>query len=300
MPYRNTALCWKCFRRDVVERVKLEIVRWKLFDKNHRLLAAVSGGKDSFTLLSVLAEVHDPSKIVAVTVVEGIEGGYHVEEARRLSRYAREFGIDYIVVSFKEFYGVTLAELVAESRRKGLGVKPCTFCGVLRRRILNRLAKQVGVDRVVTAHNLDDEAQTVIMNIVRGDIVGLARQHPIASLEAGREFVPRVKPLRKIYEWETTVYAFKSGYPIPQTECPYLKLDPTLRLSIRLKLYEIEWAKPGTLLRLLETFDLLVEPLARKYALKHLPLCERCGEPTSPGRRICKACELLEKAGIAT
>lgn len=248
--------------------------------------------------MSVLAEIHDPSKIVAVTVIEGIEGGYHVEEARRLNRYARRYGVDHIIVSFKEYYGVTLAELVAKSRRKGLGIRPCTFCGVLRRRILNMLAKQARMDRVVTSHNLDDEVQTAIMNISRGDIVGLARQHPIANLEAGKEFIPRVKPLRKIYEWETTVYALKSGYPIPETECPYLKLDPTLRLSIRLKLYEIEWANPGTLLKLLETLDLIVEPLARKYALKHLPLCKRCGEPTSPGRKICKACELLEKAGI--
>ncbi len=298
-PHTGLRLCWRCFRRQVVERVRNEVKRWGLFEPGHRLLLAVSGGKDSFTLLDVLSQIHDTGRMVALTIIEGIPGGYHVEEARAISRYARSYGVDHVVVSFRDYFGATLAEMVREASRRGVGEKPCTFCGVLRRRIMEEQARLLGADRVVTAHNLDDEAQTALMNLLRGDYVGLVRMHPVAAL-ATRDFVPRVKPLRKVYEWETAAYAFRSGYPIQSVECPYLYEAPTLRLRARLAMYRLEGSRPGSLLRMMEALDVLLEPAARSLARSpvELPRCARCGAPTSPTRRLCKACELLEKVGL--
>ncbi len=298
-PHTGLKLCWKCFRNQIVERVRIEVKRWKLFEPRHRLLLAVSGGKDSFTLIDTLTEIHDASRMVALTIIEGIPGGYHIEEMRTISRYARMYGIDHIVVSFKEFYGATLEEIVLRARTKKLPEKPCTFCGIFRRRIMEEYAKSLGMDRVVTAHNLDDEAQTAIMNLLRGDYVGLVRMHPLAALST-REFVPRVKPLRKIYEWETTTYAFKSGYPLQSMECPYLYESPTLRLRVRLAMYRLEHIRPGSLLKLLEALDIALADAAREMANKpvRLPRCRICGAPTAPGREICKVCELMKKVDL--
>ena len=298
-PHTGLRLCWKCFREQIVSRVRLEVRRWRLFEPRHRLLLAVSGGKDSFTLIDTLSQFHDTSRMVALTIIEGIPGGYHVEEARNISRYARTYGVDHIVVSFRDFYGADLAEVVKRAQERGLPEKPCTFCGVFRRRIMEEYARALGADRVVTAHNLDDEAQTAIMNILRGDYIGLVRLHPLAAL-ATREFVPRVKPLRKIYEWETTTYAFRSGYPLQSMECPYLYAVPTLRLRVRLAAYRVEHERPGALLRLLEALDVLLEPAAKAMAERPVKLsrCRLCGAPTAPGRSVCKVCELLQKVGL--
>jgi uncharacterized protein (TIGR00269 family) len=238
--------------------------------------------------------------MVALTILEGIPGGYHVAEMNAISRYARSYGVDHVVVKLRDVVGADLAEIVSRARRLNVSEKPCTFCGILRRRVMEDYARLLGAERVVTAHNLDDEAQTALMNMLRGDYVGLVRMHPIAAL-ATREFVPRVKPLRKIYEWETTVYAFRSGYPIHSMECPYLYEAPTLRLRARLAMYKVEAEKPGSLLRMLEALDVLLEPAARELARKplQLPRCSKCGAPTSPSRRVCKVCELLESVGLA-
>ncbi len=278
--------------------METEIKRWRLFDKNHTLLLALSGGKDSFTLLDIISELHPVERLVALTIVEGIPGGYHEEELENIRVELRKRGIDHIVVSFKEFFGVSLEEAVERSIKLGLGIRACTFCGVFRRRIMEEVAERIGADRVVTAHNLDDEAQTAIMNILRGDIVGLLKLHPLSALSS-KEFVPRVKPLRKIYEWESAVYADKKGYSLQTIDCPYLSKMPTLRLSIRMQLYHLEASFPGSLLKLLESLDTLLIDLVAREAKAQVPLarCERCGALTSPGRKICKVCELLEKIG---
>ncbi len=278
--------------------METEIKRWRLFDKNHTLLLALSGGKDSFTLLDIISELHPVERLVALTIVEGIPGGYHEEELENIRVELRKRGIDHIVVSFKEFFGVSLEEAVERSIKLGLGIRACTFCGVFRRRIMEEVAERIGADRVVTAHNLDDEAQTAIMNILRGDIVGLLKLHPLSALSS-KEFIPRVKPLRKIYEWESAVYADKKGYSLQTIDCPYLSKMPTLRLSIRMQLYHLEASFPGSLLKLLESLDTLLMDLVVREAKAQVPLarCERCGAPTSPGRKICKVCELLEKIG---
>ncbi len=294
LPYRGVALCANCFFEDVKHRVLEEIKRHRLFEPNHKLLLALSGGKDSFVLLDVMAQIHDPSKLVGLSIIEGIRGYNKPEDMERMRRYARERGVDVIITSFKDYIGYTLDELVELAVKSNVEVSPCTFCGILRRRIMNHWARMLGADRVLTAHNLDDEVQTMLLNILRGDAMRLLRTHPLAPSFSG-EFVRRVKPLRLVHEWECALYAALKGFEFQETECRYIHEQPTLRARVREHLYGIEYRYPGTMLRILESVDKLVEErLSRGLRLPELPLCEKCGEPTSYTRRLCKLCELLE------
>jgi len=290
-------LCKDCFIRDVEERALYEIRRWRMFTEKDRLLLGLSGGKDSWVLLDILARHHPANRLIAVTIIEGIPGYNREGDAARIRAKAREYGIDVIVTSIREYTGRSLREIVDAARARRLPVSPCTYCGISRRRILNYYARMVGADKQVTAHNLDDEAQTALVNLLRGDWTGLLRQHPLAP-PISRLIVPRVKPLRKVYEWETATYAYIKGFPMQETECPYIRFSPTLRARIRDALYQLEAREPGTLLRALETLDAILEPEAARLRAEELPTCVRCGEPTSHGRRLCKLCEILEKAGI--
>ena len=296
-PHTGRRLCRECFLEDVEERVVGEIRRWRMIEPGDTLLLAISGGKDSFVLLDVLPRIHKPSRLVAVSIVEGIPGYNRHEDIEKMRTYARERGVDVIVTSIREYTGLYLSEIVSMAWRRRLRVSPCTYCGILRRRLINYYARVYGATKTVTAHNLDDEAQTAIINILRGDVVGLLRQHPLAP-PASKRLIPRIKPLRKIYEWETATYAFLKGFRFQETECMYIRYAPTLRARVREALYTMEQESPGSLLRLLETLDALLEEPARRLSVEELPPCRLCGEPTSPGRDRCKLCELLDAVGV--
>jgi len=72
--------------------------------------------------------------------------------------------------------------------------------------LLNIAAKKLGATKVVTGHNLDDEAQTFMINLLRGDIERIYRG--FGPIEAKEGFIPRIKPLRYIYEEEIMIYAY--------------------------------------------------------------------------------------------
>lgn len=295
--HTGRSLCRECFIADVKERVKREIERWKMIQPGDRILLGLSGGKDSYVMLDILAEIHDPSKLVGVSIVEGIPGYNREEDIEKIKKHARGLGVDVVVTSIREYTGHSLYEIVHRAKSRGSKQSPCTFCGISRRRILNMYARMYGATKTATAHNLDDEAQTAVVNMLRGDIVGLLRQHPL-SPPVSSQIVPRIKPLRKIYEWETAVYAVQKGYPLQETECMFINTFPTLRARVREELYRLESEQPGTLLRIIENLDWLLEDQARRLEREELPRCAKCGEPTSYGRRVCKLCEILEEAGV--
>ncbi len=238
------------------------------------LLVAVSGGKDSKVLLDLLSHLN--IRIVAVTIIEGIKE-YRRREAEEMKRFSKERGIDHLVFTLKEVVGLSVDEWY--QRRKD--VTPCTFCGVARRRALDLLSKQLGLEKVATGHTLDDEIHTIVVNLLRGDWFS------ILKLREGR-----VKPLRKIYERNVASYAFFKKFGFQAEECPYILLKPSLRAKIRQKLYYLEAERPGTFLSLSEWLDGL-ERLERPSGK-----CRICGFPTSPNRDICKLCELLLSVGF--
>lgn len=64
------------------------------------------------------------------------------------------------ILSYDELYGWTMDAIVAQIGKKN----NCTFCGVFRRQALDRGAAILNVDHIVTGHNADDIAETVLMN----------------------------------------------------------------------------------------------------------------------------------------
>lgn len=290
-------LCKECFIEDIRKRIETEARKQNL-DKANKILLAVSGGKDSLVLADALSSFINPSKLIAFNINEGIRGYNRDDQIRKLYEYLKDLGIELIATSFKHEVGFTLDEMVRAATEKGLKVSACTFCGGFRRKLINEAGIKNRVDYVATGHNLDDEVQTIIINLIRGDLLRLIRFGD-KPLRISSGFVTRVKPLRKIYEWETTMYAYLKGFEFQENECPYISQRPTLRAKVRELLYDLEQKSPGTLLRIIEHFDSISEKLRASYTLsKELPRCIICGEPTTYERKICKNCELLIRSGL--
>jgi len=283
---------------DIIKRVENEIKKYRLINQNEKVLLAISGGKDSYTLLDVMSKIHDPSKLVALTLIEGIEGYNRDDVLDSIRIKTRSLGIDHIVLTLKEVVGASVDDFVRGIKYRGINISPCTYCGIARRRAINIKARELGVDKVATAHVLDDEAQTYVMNLLRGDMTRLVQAHPRGP-QLSKLFVRKVKPLRKVYERETAIYAYLHGYKFQERECPYIIHRPTLRARIRDFLYRLELERPGSLLKLVEALDETLDNYVLNYhKLPELPRCRICGEPTSYDRDLCKFCELLISAGL--
>jgi uncharacterized protein (TIGR00269 family) len=293
--YSGERLCKKCFAESIEAKVRASIAKYRMFNFDDRIAVAVSGGKDSISLLHVLAKMerfHPKASLVAVTVDEGIKG-YRDEALAIAAANCKKLRIDHHVVSFKELYGFTLDEIVARAQRKGgRELTSCAYCGVLRRRALNVAARDVGADKIATAHTLDDEVQTILLNIFRGDVLRLAKEKPVTD-EVHPRFVQKVKPFCEIPEKESALYAYVKKIKFQDTPCPYA--SEALRNDIRAMLNRMEEKHAGTKFTVFKSIERIrsaLDEIAKKADFKE---CVECGEPASSD--LCKACEMLRQIG---
>lgn len=290
--YSGEYLCRRCFIDSVRRKVRMAISTYKMFEPDDRIGVALSGGKDSLVLLYILNEIEErfpKSEVMAISIDEGIKD--YRDEALRIARDAcRNLGITHNVLSFKELYGYTLDEIVQRLRRSGDGLTPCAYCGVLRRKALNLAAREMAVDKLALAHNLDDEVQTVILNLIHGAVLRLIRVAPSVKVRHPK-FVQRVKPLCLVPEKETTLWAYLNRIEFQSIPCPYA--GEALRNDVRQTLNRWEVKHPGIKYTVFHSSQRLVNLLEASLETVELKECEMCGEPTSG--KVCKACKLLQR-----
>ncbi|RJS76299.1 TIGR00269 family protein [Candidatus Bathyarchaeota archaeon] len=288
--YSGEYLCRKCFAESIENKVRVTIGKHKMFETNDRIAVAVSGGKDSVSLLHILSKIEKEfpkSSLCAITVDEGIKG-YRDEAIRIAAQNCAQLGIEQTTVSFKELYGFTMDEIARKTREDKL--TPCAYCGVLRRRALNIAARKVGADKIATAHTLDDEIQTFLLNIIHGDPLRIARSGPVYKLKH-HELVPRTKPFCEVLERESTLYAFVKGISFQEMPCPYA--GEALRNDVRNTLNRLEEKHPGIKYTIYGSMNKIRQAMEKSVQKTPLERCEECGEPTAG--KICQVCLMLRK-----
>ncbi|MEM0381228.1 MAG: TIGR00269 family protein [Nitrososphaerota archaeon] len=279
--YSGVSFCAECFKESIEKRVRRTISRYSLLREDDRILVAVSGGKDSLSLLKILARIERDfprASLVAVSIDEGIPG-YRDEALRLAAELCRRLGVEHRVYSFKELFGAGLTDARESGVLKRLGLGPCTLCGVWRRKSISLAARELKATVVATAHTLDDIVQTYLMDMLRGEFP----KAPIGLRREGDGIIPRVSPLRLIPEEEVVLYAYLSRIPFQETPCP--NAQDSQRDLVRSFLAHFDARYPGSLFAALKAIESRIE--AREGALTH---CKVCGEPTS--RSLCRSCEL--------
>lgn len=270
--YEGNYYCKNCLISQVEKRFKK--TSDGLIEKGDRIAVGLSGGKDSSVLLQLMHKhFSNIAEIIAVTINEGI-ANYRDRSIVEAESFATRLGIEHKVFSFQDSFDVNVDELKTENY--------CTFCGVFRRQLLNKAAEEVNADKIAIGHNLDDEVQSILMNVIRGDFVGLQRLGS-TGLDG---FVPRIKPLRDIPEKEVKLYAILTDVPFHDGECPHSFNN--VRRDVQKMINDLEEKYPGTKMQILSFYSKMKVPKPSK----ELVTCT-CGAPSSSGK--CKACELLEK-----
>lgn len=292
------ALCDRHFDEYFMKKLRRTIRKYRLFGRRERIAVAVSGGKDSLALLHALHRLRRSApqwEVVALHVDEGIRG-YREYTRRRLEKVASELGVELHVVEFREELGYTLDEIVRLGAERGLKYKPCTYCGVFRRYLLNRAARRIKATVVATGHNLDDIVQTFLLNVLGNDWVKVSRLGPVSGPARHPLFVRKVKPFYEHLEKETTLYAVLHGLYTGFEECPYARLSP--RWQVRRMINQLEEMYPGTKHSLLNSLLSALEILEKAGVARgeDLYTCALCGEPSA--HPVCRACLLRLELGI--
>ena len=282
--YSGAHLCKEHFCEFVEKRAKHELRRQLDLKGGERIAVAVSGGKDSTVALELVSKILGARRTIdisAITVDEGIKG-YRPSSIPIVRENCRRLGVEHIVVTFEELFSTTMDGIAKRDR----DLATCSYCGVLRRAAMNRAARDWGASHLATGLNLDDTAQSIVMNFMRGDVERLARLGPHRRVQS--RLIPRIQPLRTVPESESTLYALVRRLRFHDLECPYA--PEATRNDFREVIARLEDKYPGTRHAVLRSYDQILPALENTFEPGKLRTCE-CGEPTVSIR--CKACELL-------
>lgn len=284
-------LCKECFIESIEKKVIKTVKKEKLLDKGDKVLVALSGGKDSVTTLEILDSFRRRNiiDICAVTVDEGI-ANYRQDGVDIAKKHAERLGIEHKIVSLKEEYGISLDEIMQRPNHKG----SCTYCGVFRRTIINKAAREMGATKIATGHNLDDEVQAILMNYLEGNTDNLTKLGAKTESKAD-EFTIKIKPLREIPEREIGLYVVAKELEVHFDSCPYAM--QSFRGEVSEVINQLNEKHPTIKYSTLRGYE-KVKSILKKEIHKDYDhgRCKRCGEPSA--NDLCKACSFLEELGV--
>src|SRR5688572_27113704 len=276
MRQHKLALCKDHYLEWVPEQTERFIKKYEMFRRDEKILVAVSGGKDSLALWDILHRLGYQADGLYLGL--GIDGGidYSHESQRLTGAFARERGLKLHIVDIEEEYGQPIPVL-SEISHRGHG-KPCAVCGLTKRHVMNRTARDLGYDVLATGHNLDDEASVLFGNTLTWSGDYLLRQGPVLPETPG--LARKVKPLCRFYEREMAAYALARGIPYIYEECPFAEGSSSIYYKEILN--QLETTRPGAKLTFYLSFlearknGLFAEP----ESPVHLQPCTNCGQPT--------------------
>ncbi|EPY19955.1 cytoplasmic tRNA 2-thiolation protein 1 [Strigomonas culicis] len=287
-PKNGHILCQECFFSIFETEVHETIVKEELFQPNDVVALGASGGKDSTVLIHLMTTLNERYQyglqLILVSIDEGIVG-YRDDSLETVKRNSSFYKLPLHILSYKELYGWTMDEIVNVSGLRN----SCTFCGVFRRQALEKGSLLTGASKIVTGHNADDMAETILMNFFRADAPRLARS--TCAISGGKDgTIARVKPLKYAYEKEIVLYAHFKKLDYFTTECTYSK--DAFRGTARALLKEMEAVRPRCIADIVATGEsLCVREVDASPGQAPRP-CSRCGFVTS--QRLCRACVLLQ------
>jgi uncharacterized protein (TIGR00269 family) len=266
----NAAFCKQCFPVVFRNQVRRAVDEYDMFTDTDRVLVAVSGGKDSLALWDVLLEEgYEPDGLYLGLGI----GEYSDRSYERTREFARDRGATLRTVDLTQAYGFD----IPIASRKGAR-SSCAVCGLSKRYIFNKEARDGGYDVIATGHNLDDEAATLLGNTLRWNVDYIARQSPVLPAEPG--LVRKVKPLHRLSELETAAYAFLRGIDYVVEECPLVAGNTQLRYKEAMN--AIESRSPGTKAQFFLGYLDRGMPIFRRAERDvALVACTNCGQPTT-------------------
>lgn len=287
--YSGEYLCKKCFVRSIEDKAARVISKYSMIGYGDRVAVGVSGGKDSLSLLYVLKKLFEQhpnngNELVAVTIDEGIKG-YRDESLQIVKDFCAQLGVESKVLSYKSLFGVDMDEAMV--LRPSEKMSSCSMCGTFRRRAIDIAAETVDADVVATAHNMDDQLQTFMINLLAGDVerIGWIYPEPVQYASG----MKKIKPLIEIYEYEIAFYALQREIPFQSEECPYM--NESIRTDLREFFNRMEKEHPGIKMNAYNSMMKVSKTLRNMPSGEEGRKCSVCGRDSTG--EVCSVCKTV-------
>ncbi|MGB9736544.1 MAG: tRNA 2-thiocytidine(32) synthetase TtcA [bacterium] len=218
---------------NVIRLVGKAIGDFNLIKDGDRILVAVSGGKDSYTLLDALEILRHKAPIKYSIVAVHIDTGAPGMKSDFVEAYLKQHGYDYRI----EHTQILQIAIKNNKQKKLL----CSMCSRLRRGLLYNLAPKLGCNKIALGHNMDDLIETLLLNIFFN---GQIKAMPAISVSDNYK-VTVIRPLIYVKAQSALEYASELNAPLIDPQCPVsMRHELTNRQKIRKIISELEREYP--------------------------------------------------------
>lgn len=225
------ALDW--LERKLARATSRAIADYRMIDEGDRILVAVSGGKDSYTMLHLLRALGRKAPVRFTLKVVNVDQGHPGFPAERIADYMKREGFDFLTVR-EDTYSIVTEKIPR-------GKTYCSLCSRLRRGVLYRVATELGCNKIALGHHRDDALQTLLLNLLFAG--QLASMPPKLVGDKGRRIV--IRPL--VYCAEEDIAAFSELAAFPIVPCDLCGSQDNLqRKLVGEMISEWESRRPGT------------------------------------------------------